>query len=163
MQSRGTVSSLVWLHPRTQLALLAYRALLTHAQPAIDQDPHVPFHGAALQSLVPQSIHISRFAPSQAQNPAPPLVKLHTVGSCPVPSFISFFIGPLCPQGGQQLLSILSLANLLHVSFSPAPKLLTKMLKSTGPRMKPYGSPLGTGLQLDVTPLCLWYPIYHKF
>ncbi|KAJ7423165.1 hypothetical protein BTVI_10925 [Pitangus sulphuratus] len=40
--------------PRTWLALLAARALLTHVQLAIDQDPQVPFRGTAFQHLIPQ-------------------------------------------------------------------------------------------------------------
>ncbi|KAJ7424709.1 hypothetical protein BTVI_05383 [Pitangus sulphuratus] len=40
--------------PRTWLALLAARALLTHIQLAIDQGPQVPFRGAAFQHLIPQ-------------------------------------------------------------------------------------------------------------
>ncbi|KAJ7426182.1 hypothetical protein WISP_18179 [Willisornis vidua] len=42
--------------PRTPLALLAARALLTHIPLAIDQDPQIPFYGTACQRLIPQSL-----------------------------------------------------------------------------------------------------------
>ncbi|KAJ7411670.1 hypothetical protein WISP_101702 [Willisornis vidua] len=45
--------------------LLAARALLTHIQLAIDQDPQVPFLGTAFQHLIPQSVQTARDAPSQ--------------------------------------------------------------------------------------------------
>ncbi|KAJ7424998.1 hypothetical protein BTVI_04187 [Pitangus sulphuratus] len=51
------------MHPRTQLALLAARALLTHIQLAIDQ---IPFHRAAYQHLIPQSVYTSSVAPFQS-------------------------------------------------------------------------------------------------
>ncbi|NWZ05765.1 TOPZ1 protein, partial [Agelaius phoeniceus] len=64
-----------------QLALLAIRALLT--QLAINQDLQVPFHSAALQPLIPQSVCTSRVAPFQMQNPSLSLVELHTVDDFP--------------------------------------------------------------------------------
>lgn len=51
-------------HPRTQLALLTAKALLTHVQLAIAQDPQVPF---PFQHLIPHSIHTTKVAPSQVQ------------------------------------------------------------------------------------------------
>ncbi|KAJ7410918.1 phosphatidylinositol 4-phosphate 5-kinase type-1 beta [Pitangus sulphuratus] len=39
--------------PRTRLALLATRALLTHIQLAFNQDPQIPFCGTAFQHLIP--------------------------------------------------------------------------------------------------------------
>ncbi|KAJ7400343.1 hypothetical protein BTVI_106306 [Pitangus sulphuratus] len=74
--------------PRTGLTLLAARALLTHAQLAISQDPQVPFRGTAFQHLIPQSVQTSRVSPSQVQNPALPLIKFDMVGDCPVLSFV---------------------------------------------------------------------------
>lgn len=38
---------------------------------------------AAVQPLIPQSIHTTRIAPFQVQNLALALVKLHTLGDCP--------------------------------------------------------------------------------
>ncbi|KAJ7409914.1 hypothetical protein WISP_111569 [Willisornis vidua] len=60
---------------RTQLALLAARALLTHIQFGIDQ---VPFHSTAFQHLIPQSVQISRVVPSQVQDPDLSLAGLHS-------------------------------------------------------------------------------------
>ncbi|KAJ7403774.1 PDZ domain-containing RING finger protein 4 [Willisornis vidua] len=45
--------------PRTWLALLAARALLTRIQLAVDQDLQVPFHCTAFQHLIPQSVLIN--------------------------------------------------------------------------------------------------------
>ena len=42
-----------------------------------------------LQALVPHSVYISRIAPSQVQNPALALFKLHLVGDCLLIQFIS--------------------------------------------------------------------------
>lgn len=39
-------------------------------------DPQVPFHGAALQPLVPHSVHTDRVTPTLVQNPALALPKL---------------------------------------------------------------------------------------
>ncbi|KAJ7407285.1 hypothetical protein WISP_127593 [Willisornis vidua] len=67
----GTIPSLAQLAmlclmpSRTQLALLAARALLTHIQLPIDQDPQVPCHGTAFQHLIPQCVHTSGVAPFQ--------------------------------------------------------------------------------------------------
>ncbi|KAJ7426818.1 hypothetical protein WISP_12194 [Willisornis vidua] len=61
--------------PRAHLALLAARALLTHIQPAIDQDPQVPFHGTAFQHLIllPDCVFTTGFYrnpfPSNADGP----------------------------------------------------------------------------------------------
>lgn len=38
---------------------------------------------AALQPLLPQSVHTARAAPSQEQNPGLALVEFHMVGDCP--------------------------------------------------------------------------------
>ncbi|KAJ7413698.1 hypothetical protein BTVI_42773 [Pitangus sulphuratus] len=40
---------------QTRIAFLAARALLTHIQLAINQDPQVPFCGTAFQHIIPQS------------------------------------------------------------------------------------------------------------
>lgn len=53
-----------------------------HIQLSTDQDPQVPFHGAALQHLIPQPVHTSRVAPSQVHSPALSLDELHWVGDC---------------------------------------------------------------------------------
>ncbi|KAJ7409656.1 Myc target protein 1 like protein [Willisornis vidua] len=52
--------------PKTLLALLDARALLTHIhQLAINQDPQVPFYGTAVQHLTPQCVQTARVAPCQ--------------------------------------------------------------------------------------------------
>lgn len=64
--------------PRAGMSLLAARTLLT--QLVIDQDPQIPFQGTALQHLIPQSVHTSRVALSQARSPALSLFELPMVG-----------------------------------------------------------------------------------
>lgn len=72
--------------PRTHLALLTTRALWTHVELAIDQVPHVPFHGIALPHPILQSVHTSRVTLSQMENPALAFIKLHM--ACPAFSFV---------------------------------------------------------------------------
>ena len=72
--------------PQDRVGPPGSRALPAHVQLVIDQDPQVPFHGTALQPLIPQSVCTSRVAPSaslQVQDPALSLVEHHTVGDCP--------------------------------------------------------------------------------
>lgn len=86
--------------PRTQLAPLAARALLTHIQLAIAQQPQVPFHSAGLQLLVPLSVCTTWVALYQVQNLSLALVKLHTIGDCPSLKFVNVSRSsawPLCP------------------------------------------------------------------
>lgn len=43
-------------------------------------EPPDLFHGAILQPLITKSVHTSRITPTQMQNPAFVLVKLHVAG-----------------------------------------------------------------------------------
>ncbi|KAJ7410396.1 hypothetical protein BTVI_53560 [Pitangus sulphuratus] len=101
------------MHPKTQLALLAARALMTHTQLAINEDPQVPFHSSVLQPLAPQAIHTARVALSQVQNPALVLVKLHMVGDCPVFSFVKVSLQDLPAFEGVNSLSQISIISKL--------------------------------------------------
>ena len=56
--------------------------LLIHAQLSVNQDPQISFSGATLQHLISQTVHIARVVPTQLQNPALALVKLHVIGDC---------------------------------------------------------------------------------
>ena len=49
--------------------------LLTHIQLAINTNPQMSFQEAVVQPLIPQSVHITRIAPSQVENLALALVK----------------------------------------------------------------------------------------
>lgn len=113
VQSR-TIPSLSWLamlglmHPRTRLALLvAARALLTHTQFSIDQDPR-SLPTAALYPLAPQSIHTSRVALSQVQNPALALAEFHMLGDCPS---LEVSAGPLSLRELTATPNLVSMAN----------------------------------------------------
>ncbi|RMC18015.1 hypothetical protein DUI87_04891 [Hirundo rustica rustica] len=66
--------------PRTLFTLLAARALLAHVQLATDQDSQLPFHGAAFQHLIPQTLYTCEVAPSQEKNPTHSLAELHMGG-----------------------------------------------------------------------------------
>lgn len=57
--------------------------LLTHVQVTVDQDTQIPFSRVAIQSVIPQTVHIARAVPLQVQNPALALLKLHALGDCP--------------------------------------------------------------------------------
>lgn len=74
--------------PQDTFCPLAARALWTHVELAVDQDPQVPYHGTTLPHPILQSVHTSRVALSQVKNPALAFVKLRMVGSCPALSFI---------------------------------------------------------------------------
>ena len=67
--------------PRVWLALWLQGTLLAQVQLAASQNPQIPFHGAAPQFLVPQSVCIARFAWSQVKDLALAPVKLHVVRS----------------------------------------------------------------------------------
>ncbi|RMC12967.1 hypothetical protein DUI87_10494 [Hirundo rustica rustica] len=100
------------MHPRTGLAMLCHDApqdrvghavpdvpqdrvgppgcqgTMTRVQLATDQDLQIPFHGTALQHLIPQSVRTSRVVPPQVQNLTLSLVDLHLVGDCSTLQFI---------------------------------------------------------------------------
>lgn len=71
------LQTLCLMSPRTQLALL------TQIELDNDGDPQVTLCGTALQSLLPQSVGISRIDPPQIQNTVLALVKLYMVSDCP--------------------------------------------------------------------------------
>lgn len=57
--------------------------LVTYIQLAADQNPQIPFCGAALQPLVLQPVQRAKVALSQVQGPTLPLVELHVLGDGP--------------------------------------------------------------------------------
>jgi len=65
------------------LPVRSHSTPLAHIQLAVIQNPQIPFHGAALQPFVPQSVHRYRVALSQVWNAALALVKFHTVDDFP--------------------------------------------------------------------------------
>lgn len=72
---------------------------------------------------------------------------------------------PLCPRGESAAPpNLVSFANLLSIPSSPASKSFLKTLKKIGPKMEPYGTPLLTGCQSDVSPFTLWaQPVNQLF
>lgn len=73
----------------------------------LNQNLHIPFSKAVLQPLIPQSVQISRVAPSKVQSLAFALVKLHAVDECSGLLLVMVFLQNLCPwRGSQQLLLI---------------------------------------------------------
>ena len=85
----GVIPPLAWLavlglmHPRVLLALLAVRAhcWLRFNLPST-RIPQIPFPGAALWPLIPESVHRQRAAPFRVQNLALALVELQAIGDC---------------------------------------------------------------------------------
>lgn len=83
-EQRGTIPSRAWLAMLGQAMVghLGCQGTPDSRSTCHQQDPHVPFHGTALQHLIPQYIHTAMAALSQKKNPASVLVKLHNVGDC---------------------------------------------------------------------------------
>ncbi|KAJ7425716.1 hypothetical protein WISP_22250 [Willisornis vidua] len=148
--------------PRTQVALLAAKALLTHTQLTNDLSTAL-FFSISLSSLyecpwLPHTrcrirhfllLNLIWLVIAQSYNLLRSLCRasLPSRESRAPPSFVSS-------------------ANLLSIPFSPLSKSFM-MLESTGPKMEPCGTPLVTGHQSDVTPngyhpLCSTHePIAH--
>jgi len=87
------------------------------------------------------------------QNPALTLVKLHAVGDCQ-PNKLR---RPLCKASvplsePTALPNLVPSASLLTVRSSPASRSFIKTVKGTGLKMEPWGTPLVTGYQPNVTP-----------
>lgn len=98
-------------------------ALLTKVQ----LTPQILFCEVALQLLVPQSVHLSRAAPTQMQHTALTLVK-HHVGNCPVLQLAKIsLLGLSAPEG-------VNASSQFSVVCKPSPlsRTLTKTLKRTG-------------------------------
>ena len=72
-------------------------------------EPQIPFHRAALQPLIPQSVHIARVDPSLMQNPALAAVELNAVGYLPALKFVSISLQCLSALGGVSISAQFSL------------------------------------------------------
>lgn len=66
--------------------------LLTQIKLAVSQSPWVPLCRAALQPLIPLSVHRARVALSQVLNPEFALVELQVVGDCPILQFVIIYL-----------------------------------------------------------------------
>jgi len=73
-----------WCTPGMVDTLGCQGTLLAHAPFAAKQSPQTPFCSDAFQSLILNSVEISRATPFQVQNSALALVKLHVISDCPV-------------------------------------------------------------------------------
>ncbi|KAF4789523.1 hypothetical protein TURU_149949 [Turdus rufiventris] len=92
--------------PQDRVGPPGSRALPAHVQLVIDQDSQVPFHGTALQPLIPQSVCISRVVSFQVQNLALALVEPHMGGDCPSLIYRGLSSGPLHLPGNQEFLPL---------------------------------------------------------
>ena len=106
--------------------------------------------------------------PAQAaQGPIPPgLVKPHQVPMCPLSEPVQVplhGVPSFCCVHCTTQLGVIS--KLLRVHSIPPSVSLIEMLKSSGPRMDPWGTPLITGLHLDMEPLttALWLRPSNQF
>ena len=126
-------------------------ALLTHIQLAINPNPHISFRRAALKALIPQFVHITRIIPFQLQNLALACIKFHTVANCPALYPDLSVRASLPSRESTAPLNLVSLANLFNIYLVPVFGSFIKILKSTGPKIEPWGTLLVTGRQPDVT------------
>lgn len=106
----------------------SFGTLFTHVQFAINQNPQIPFFGVALQTLVPQSGHISKVALSQVQNPALALITLHSIGDCSSQSRSLCKTSP--PFRKQAAPPNLISADLLGMTSSAASRSFIEMVKT---------------------------------
>ncbi|KAK4828313.1 hypothetical protein QYF61_025325 [Mycteria americana] len=121
--------------------------LLAHTPPAIDQQPR-SFSARQLSS------HSS---PSLTQHLA--LLNLTQLVLAHPSSLSRSLCRAFLPSSRSTLPhNLVSSANLLRVHLIPSPRSLIKILNRTGPDTEPWGTPLVTGCQLDLTPFTttLW-------
>ncbi|KAK4829606.1 hypothetical protein QYF61_005706, partial [Mycteria americana] len=121
------------------------RTLLAHIQAAVNQHPQVLFHQVAFQPLFPRPVAFHGVVVAQVQDPTLSLVESHTIGLGPSTQPIRIPLSTLPHE-------LVSSANLLRVHSIPSSRSLIKILNRTGPNTEPWGTPLVTSCQLDLTP-----------
>ncbi|KAK4821248.1 hypothetical protein QYF61_016547 [Mycteria americana] len=133
--------------------------LLAHIQAAVNQHPQVLLCRAAFQPLFPKPVALHGVAVAQVQDLTLGLVEPHTID-----------LGPSIQPVRIPLQSLPTLkhintpaqfgviCNLLRAHSIPSSRSLIKILNRTGPKTEPWGTPLVTGCQLDLTPFTttLW-------
>ena len=128
--------------------------------------PPGPSPQGCSQRVLLQAVLMSGTAPTQEQHLAPGLVKPHQVPMCPLSEPVQVplhGVPSFCCVHCTTQLGVIS--KLLRVHSIPPSVSLIEMLKSSGPRMDPWGTPLITGLHLDMEPLttALWLRPSNQF
>ncbi|KAK4818658.1 hypothetical protein QYF61_017266 [Mycteria americana] len=120
--------------------------LPAHIQPAVNQHSPVLFCLAAFQPLFPRPVALHGVVVTQ-------LALAHRS------SLSRSLCRAFLPSGRSTLPhNLVSSENLLRVHSIPSSRSLIKMLNRTGPSTEPWGTPLVTGRQVDLTPFTttLW-------
>ncbi|KAK4817624.1 LOW QUALITY PROTEIN: hypothetical protein QYF61_021527, partial [Mycteria americana] len=132
--------------------------LLAHIQLAVDQHPQVLFHWAAFQPLFPKPVALHGVVVTQVQDLALSFVEPHTIDLSPWIQPVQVPLAFLPSSRSTLPHNLVSSANLLRVHSIPLSRSLIKILNRTGPSTEPWGTPLVTGRQLDLTPFTttLW-------
>ena len=154
------------LQPR---GLSAFRAAGAHCclmSRFCPSGPPSPSPQGCSQRVLLQAALMSGTAPTQEQHLAPGLFKPPQIPMCPLsePAQVPLHGVPsFCCVHCTTQLGVIS--KLLRVHSIPPSVSLIEMLKSSGPRMDPWGTPLITGLHLDMEPLttALWLRPSNQF
>ncbi|PKU47282.1 wd repeat-containing protein hypothetical protein [Limosa lapponica baueri] len=113
-----------------------------------------------LLTVFPKLVSLHGIVVTQVQDLAFGLVEPHTVGLSPSIQPVQIPRRTFLPITRSTLLPNLVLfANLLRVYLIPLSRSLMKVLNRTGPNTEPWGTPLVTSCQLDLT---LFNSIHHN-
>ncbi|KAM9656645.1 uncharacterized protein ACIBXB_008917 isoform 1-T1 [Morphnus guianensis] len=130
--------------------------LLAHIQPA---HPQVLFCWAAFQPLFPKPVVLHGVAVTKCRTWHLALLNLIQLASAHRSSLSRSLCRAFLPSSRSTLPpNLVSSANLLRVHSNPSSKSSIKILNRTGPSTEPWGTPLVTSRQLDLTPFTttLW-------
>ncbi|KAM9656072.1 uncharacterized protein ACIBXB_008597 [Morphnus guianensis] len=133
--------------------------LLAHIQPAVNQHPQVLFCQAAFQPLFPKPVELHGVAVTKCRTRHLALLNLIQLASAHPSSLSRSLCRAFLPSSRSTLPpNLVSSANLLTVHSIPLSKSLIKTLNRMGPNTEPWGTPLVTCHQLDLTPFAatLW-------
>ncbi|KAK4827472.1 hypothetical protein QYF61_018708 [Mycteria americana] len=132
--------------------------LPAHVQPSVNQHSQVLFHQAAFQALFPKPVALHGVVVTQVQDLALSLVEPHTIGLGPSIWPVQVPLSTLPPN-------LVPSANLLRAHSIPSSRSSIKILNKSGPKTEPWGTPLVTGCQLDLTPFTttLWVQPSSQF
>lgn len=144
--------TLYLMEPRRCVSCLCHKAmLLPRGQLGIHQNLQALFCEAAFQLDSPQNITVGGLNASHVQDDVLPFAELHEIPVCP-------FLQPVkVPLDGAQPPAASATATACHQQTCwgctvPLSRSL-KMLNSIGHSIRDWGTPLATGLQLELVPL----------
>ncbi|KAK4823665.1 LOW QUALITY PROTEIN: hypothetical protein QYF61_005017 [Mycteria americana] len=128
--------------------------LLAHIQLAIDQHHQVLFY----RPLFPKPVALHGVVVTQVQDLALSLLESHKIGLGPSIQPIQIPLAFLPSSRSTLPHNLVSSANLLRVHSIASSRSLIKILNRTGPSTEPWGTPLVTSCQVDLTPFTttLW-------